>query len=105
MIDLIFNIIHVLFQRPLFRHYYKGTDAVVMVIDSSDRERLDELYCDVLKPALHADELANSVFLFLVNKRDLPNTLDKDEVAAKLNLQSIKHIWSEFIYYNYILKP
>ncbi|XP_060595576.1 ADP-ribosylation factor 1-like isoform X3 [Ruditapes philippinarum] len=81
-------------MRPLFRHYYKGTDAVVMVIDSSDRERLDELYCDVLKPALHADELANSVFLFLVNKRDLPNTLDKDEVAAKLNLQSIKHIWN-----------
>ena len=68
-----------------------------MVIDSSDRERLDELYCDVLKPALHADELANSVFLFLVNKRDLPNTLNKDEVAARLNLQSVKHIWSEFI--------
>ncbi|XP_053379956.1 ADP-ribosylation factor 1-like [Mercenaria mercenaria] len=81
-------------MRPLFRHYYKGTDAVVMVIDSSDRERLDELYCDVLKPALHAEELANSVFLFLVNKKDLPDTMNKDEVSIKLNLHSVKHVWN-----------
>lgn len=81
-------------MRPLFRHYYKGTDAVVMVIDSSDRERLEELYCDVLKPALHAEELAHSLFLFLVNKRDLPDTMDKEEVTMKLNLNSVKHTWS-----------
>lgn len=81
------------FQRPLFRHYYKGTDAVVVVVDSSDRERVEELYCDVLKPALHAEELANSVFLFLVNKRDLSDTMDKEEVSVKLNLKSVKHIW------------
>ncbi|KAL4220959.1 hypothetical protein ACF0H5_019225 [Mactra antiquata] len=81
-------------MRPLFRHYYKGTDAVVMVIDSSDGERLEELYCDVLKPALNAEELANSIFLFLVNKKDLPNTLTKEEVILKLNLKTIKHTWS-----------
>lgn len=81
-------------MRPLFRHYYKGTDAVVIVIDSSDRERMDELYCDVLKPALSAEELANSLFLFLVNKRDLPDTMDKDEVFVKLSLKSLKHTWN-----------
>lgn len=68
----------------------------MVVVDSSDRERVEELFCDVLKPALHAEELAHSVFLFLVNKRDLTDTMDKDEVSAKLNLKSVKHVWSKF---------
>lgn len=81
-------------MRPLFRHYYKGTDAVVMVVDSSDRERLDELYCDVLKPAVNAEELTHSLFLFLVNKTDLPDTMNKEEVTLKLNLKALKHTWN-----------
>ena len=82
-------------QRPLFRHYYKGTDAVVIVIDSSDIHRLDELYCDVLKPALLAEELATSVFLFLANKKDLPDTIGKEELSTVLNLKCVKHTWSK----------
>lgn len=81
-------------MRPLFRHYYKGTDAVVIVIDSSDIHRLDELYCDVLKPALLAEELATSVFLFLANKKDLPDTIGKEELSAVLNLKCVKHTWT-----------
>ncbi|KAH3822489.1 uncharacterized protein LOC127882067 [Dreissena polymorpha] len=80
-------------MRPLFRHYYKGTDAVVIVIDAADKERVEELFCDVLKPALHAEELAHSVFLFLVNKRDLPDTMTSEEVASRLSLKFMKHKW------------
>ena len=83
------------FQRPLFRHYYKGTDAVVIVIDTADVHRLDELYCDVLKPALLAEELANSVFLFLANKKDLPDTIGMEDLATVLNLKAVKHTWSK----------
>ena len=28
--------------RPLFRHYFAGTSALVMVVDANDRERMDE---------------------------------------------------------------
>ena len=28
--------------RPLWRHYFKNTDALIYVIDSSDRERMAE---------------------------------------------------------------
>merc|ERR1719251_661922 len=28
--------------RPLWRHYYIGTDAVIFVVDSNDRERIDD---------------------------------------------------------------
>ena len=86
-----------IFQRPLFRHYYKGTDAVVIVIDTADIQRLDELYCDVLKPALLAEELANSVFLFLANKKDLADTIGNEELATVLNLKSVKHTWSKSV--------
>ncbi|KAK7494169.1 hypothetical protein BaRGS_00014642, partial [Batillaria attramentaria] len=80
--------------RPLFRHYYKGADAVVFVIDSHDPERLDELNYDVIKPAVSADELSNAVFLFLANKIDLSHTLSADEISERLGLRYLKHTWN-----------
>jgi GTPase SAR1 family protein len=28
--------------RPLWRHYYEGVDALIFMVDSSDRERIEE---------------------------------------------------------------
>ncbi|XP_014771265.2 ADP-ribosylation factor 1 [Octopus bimaculoides] len=81
-------------QRPLFRHYYKGTDAVVFVIDSADRERLDELSFDVIRPAFLAEELSSAVFLFLANKQDLPEAMTVEEITDKLSLKNLKHVWN-----------
>ncbi|CAI9741518.1 ADP-ribosylation factor 1-like [Octopus vulgaris] len=80
--------------RPLFRHYYKGTDAVVFVIDSADRERLDELSFDVIRPAFLAEELSSAVFLFLANKQDLPEAMTVEEITDKLSLKNLKHNWN-----------
>ncbi|KAK6177126.1 hypothetical protein SNE40_015292 [Patella caerulea] len=80
--------------RPLFRHYYKGADAVVFVIDSKDRERLDELNYDVIKPAIAAEELKESIFLFLANKMDLEDTMTIEEISDKLGLKNLKHPWN-----------
>ena len=82
-------------QRPLFRHYYKGADAVVFVIDSHDPERLDELNYDVIKPAVAAEELMGAVFLFLANKADLAASLGANEIAERLGLKTLKHSWGE----------
>ena len=30
------------FIRPLLQHYYENTEAVIFVVDSSDRERLEK---------------------------------------------------------------
>ena len=84
-------------QRPLFRHYYKGADAVVFVIDSHDPERLDELNYDVIKPATGAEELSGAVFLFLANKVDLSHTVSVEEITERLGLQYLKHTWSECV--------
>ena len=69
------------------------------MIDSSDVQRLDELYCDVLKPALLAEELAQSVFLFLANKKDLENTISMEELVTVLNLKCMQHTWSKLMIY------
>lgn len=80
--------------RPLFRHYYKGADAVVFVIDSHDPERLDELNYDVIKPAVGAEELSSAVFLFLANKIDLSHTLSTEDISERLGLRYLKHTWN-----------
>jgi len=83
-------------QRSLFRHYYKGTEAVVIVVDSHDKERLDELYYDVIKPCLASEELSNACFLFLANKCDIEPHMSIDEISDHLSLRTIKHTWSKY---------
>ena len=41
--------------RPLWRHYYQGTDALIYVVDSSDRDRLEEAAEEL--QAILADDL------------------------------------------------
>ncbi|OWF45432.1 ADP-ribosylation factor 1-like [Mizuhopecten yessoensis] len=83
-------------MRPLFRHYYKGTEAVVIVIDSHDKERLDELNHDVIKPALQAEELSSACFLFLANKCDMEPHMSSEEIHDRLGLRQLKHTWNLF---------
>lgn len=66
-----------------------------MVIDSSDRERLDELNFDVIKPAVQSEELETATLLFLANKQDLSEAMSVEEITEKLNLKSITHNWSK----------
>ena len=83
--------------RPLWRHYYQNTDGIIFVVDSNDRERIDETrgYEDNAKGELHRllaeDELTNSVLLVLANKQDLPNALDIKQVTDKLCLNQLRN--------------
>ncbi|XP_019626433.1 PREDICTED: ADP-ribosylation factor-like isoform X1 [Branchiostoma belcheri] len=74
--------------RPLWRHYYPNTDAIIFVLDSSDRERLPEMREEIGR-YLHEDELRDSLFLILANKQDLPNALPPDVIREKLELDTL----------------
>lgn len=80
--------------RPLWRHYYTNTDAIIFVVDSSDRERMFEAETE-LQTLLTASELEGVRVLILANKQDLPNALSANEVAEKLGLykQSGARLW------------
>ncbi|TGZ70176.1 hypothetical protein CRM22_003331 [Opisthorchis felineus] len=79
--------------RPSWSTYYAGSDFVIVVIDSTDRERLwiakKELY-----KLLAAEELKKSKMLIFANKQDVNGCMSVAEISQSLNLTSIRdHPW------------
>eukprot|EP01083_Nonionella_stella_P152893 490550_1 len=87
-----------------WRHYYKNIQGIIFVVDSNDRERIDDtspLFKDkynITMPAkeelhgmLQDDELRDAVLLVLANKQDLPNSMSINEVSERLQLNSIRN--------------
>ncbi|KAJ5070460.1 adp-ribosylation factor arf [Anaeramoeba ignava] len=82
--------------RPLWRHYYKGVQAVIFVLDSSEREskRISDAH-DELHRMLAEDELADAGLLVFANKQDLDGAMTQEEVIQFMGLNSIKnHKWN-----------
>merc|ERR1712096_96990 len=82
--------------RPLWRHYYKDTQLIIFVVDSNDRERIDEDGCvnsvnDELHRMLNEPELENASLLIYANKQDLPNAMSTNEITEKLGLNQIRN--------------
>mmetsp|Transcript_21740 Transcript_21740/g.37322 ORF Transcript_21740/g.37322 Transcript_21740/m.37322 type:complete len:152 (-) Transcript_21740:462-917(-) len=71
--------------RPLWKHYFDNTNAVIFVIDSCDRERMEEAAKE-LKDLLEDEKLKNAVLLVLANKQDLDGALSATEITEALNL-------------------
>eukprot|EP00903_Cladosiphon_okamuranus_P013373 g12463.t1 len=70
--------------RPLWRHYYANTDALIFVLDSSDHERMeearDEMFHVLKDPSMDG---CQTVLVFL-NKQDLPGAATPSFVINKL---------------------
>ena len=74
--------------RVLWRHYYPGTQGLIFVVDSSDRNRIN-LAKQELHKMLEEEDLRDAVLLVFANKQDL-GVMPVAEVIDKLDLQSIK---------------
>merc|ERR1712048_152977 len=61
--------------RPLWRHYYQNTQGLIFVVDSNDRERIDDAR-EELQRMLSEEELRDAVVLVFANKQDLPNAMN-----------------------------
>jgi ADP-ribosylation factor protein 1 len=75
--------------RPLWRHYYHGTDAVIFVVDSNDVDRV-ETARDELHKLLSERELADSSVLVFANKQDLPHSMSSAVLVEKLGLHQLR---------------
>lgn len=83
--------------RPLWRHYYQNTDALIFVIDSSDKDRL----CDdnkyqynvkyELSKLLEDDLLRDASLLIYANKQDMPNALPIKSIVELLELNKLRN--------------
>lgn len=76
--------------RPLWRHYFQNTQGLIFVVDSNDRERINEA-ADELTKMLQEDELRDAVLLVFANKQDLPNAMTAAEVTDKLALNTLRN--------------
>ncbi|CAI2176895.1 18730_t:CDS:2 [Funneliformis geosporum] len=75
--------------RPLWRHYYTGTQGLIFVIDSQDRDRIDEARQE-LHRILSDREMRDCLLLVFANKQDLPGAMSPAEVTEKLGLHRMK---------------
>jgi len=83
--------------RPLWRHYYQNTQGIIFVVDSNDRDRIDDSNDyehsakEELNRMLAEDELRDAVLLVFANKQDLPNAMKVQEVTERLGLNKLRN--------------
>lgn len=79
--------------RAAWSTYYSNTEFVIVVIDSTDRERLMITREELYKMLVHED-LNKAAVLIFANKQDLKGSMSAAEISQQLNLTSIKtHRW------------
>merc|ERR1712124_245305 len=76
--------------RKLWRYYYANTQGLIFVVDSNDRDRIEDAR-DELHQMLGEDEMRDAVVLVFANKQDLPNSMTPSEVSEKLCLHNMRN--------------
>lgn len=77
--------------RSFWGNYFDKLDAILWVVDGTSLERLAELYLELREKVIQQDQLAGIFFCILVNKMDLIDEADQENVRqvviSTLNLQ------------------
>lgn len=74
--------------RPLWKSYARKADGIIYVVDSSDKERLEEAKIELIK-LLKSPETQGLPVVVLANKQDLPGSVDSSEVEKMLSLKEL----------------
>ena len=75
--------------RILWKHYYQNTNGIIFVVDSNDRERVEETREELYK-LLNEEDLKDTCILIMANKQDLPGAMTTPEIAEAMGLASVK---------------
>ena len=79
--------------RDLWDYYYKNTNAVIFVLDSEDRDRIEDS-CKELWKIINNYEMTRKPILVLANKQDVAFPMRTGELIERLNLVACKdHPW------------
>ncbi|CAF0771602.1 unnamed protein product [Rotaria sordida] len=74
--------------RPLWRHYYTGSQGLIFVVDSCDRERMEEASRE-LEKIINDREMRNTVLVIFCNKQDMPGCMQPTEIRQALHLDKL----------------
>ncbi|KAK6738672.1 hypothetical protein RB195_020656 [Necator americanus] len=75
--------------RPFWSNYFENTDALIYVIDSSDRKRFDETSMELME-LLDEEKLSRVPVLIFANKQDLVSSAPASEISKRLKLTEIR---------------
>ncbi|XP_006737164.1 ADP-ribosylation factor-like protein 2 [Leptonychotes weddellii] len=79
--------------RSYWRNYFESTDGLIWVVDSADRQRMQDCQRE-LQSLLVEERLAGATLLIFANKQDLPGALSSNAIREALELDSIQsHHW------------
>lgn len=79
--------------RSYWRNYFESTDGLIWVVDSADRQRMEDCQRE-LQSLLVEERLAGATLLIFANKQDLPGALSSNAIREALELDSIRsHHW------------
>ncbi|WZN58682.1 small ARF-related GTPase [Chloropicon roscoffensis] len=79
--------------RPSWVTYFKATDALVLVVDSTDRARIGQVK-DELWRVVGSEDLKGAFVLVFANKQDLEDCMSPADISSSLKLHDIKdHDW------------
>lgn len=85
-------------MRTVWDNYFENIDGLVFVVDSTDKQRLEESKKE-LECILRNDSMKNVPVVVLANKQDLPRALSAEEITRKFNLK--KHCYDR----NWYVQP
>ncbi|KAK3591157.1 hypothetical protein CHS0354_029004 [Potamilus streckersoni] len=71
--------------RPLWKHYYFNTQAVIFVVDCYNKDRLQESYGELVK-LTQEKELKEASLLILANKQDLEPCVSIEDLTEQFSL-------------------
>lgn len=74
--------------RPLWKHYYQNSQGLVYVIDSADKERVEEASAE-LHGILEDEQMYGVPVVIIANKQDLPNAISCSQLVEKLKLNKL----------------
>ncbi|KAI9750946.1 MAG: hypothetical protein M1815_001506 [Lichina confinis] len=80
--------------RSYWRNYYEKTDALVWVVDATDRLRIDDCRIE-LAGLLLEERLTGASLLVFANKTDVEGCMTENEIRQGLQLDEIQtHKWN-----------
>ncbi|ODQ54148.1 ARF/SAR superfamily [Saitoella complicata NRRL Y-17804] len=79
--------------RSYWRNYFERTDAVIWVVDATDRARMSDCR-DELRGLLQEERLSGATLLVFANKADVEGCLSPGEIKDALGLEDVRtHTW------------
>ncbi|KAL4413350.1 ADP-ribosylation factor 4 [Colletotrichum abscissum] len=79
--------------RSYWRNYFEKTDALIWVVDATDRLRIEDCR-EELHGLLQEERLSGASLLVFANKTDVNGCMDEQEILQGLQLEAIRtHRW------------